>query len=128
MRFVELEMIWRGFQAQDEAEGNLRAALRSIHADNASACTLVHPSYAAAHDYLVAKMLGSDEAVDWWNWWRFEVAGHWRAPDYVGNVQLDGRVYRIHTLEDLYAWLVLLGHLPADPDFAHSIEPVEAAG
>lgn len=125
LRFSELAMIWNGLRAQQEAEASLAGVLRALHPDNPAALTLLHPDLQAAHNLIIGKLLGSPEAVDWWEWWQFEVAGP------VGmtgaNVEVDGKRYRVETLEDFFALLVLMGHLPADPDFEHTLFPYAAA-
>lgn len=126
LKFFELELIWKGLQAQQRAEDGLADAMRAIHPDNGGGLTfLMRPEMSAAFDYLVGKLLGSEEAVDWWDWWRCEVADNSTAGSLGWNAEVEGRRYLVRSLEDLFAFLVASGYLPADPEFTHTLSPVE---
>lgn len=126
LKFFELELIWKGIQAQQQAEDRLADAMRAIHPDNAGGLNfLVCPEQRAAHDYAVSKLLGSEAAVDWWGWWCYEVAGSVSPKPSGWNVEVEGRRYLVLSLEDLFAFLVASGYLPADPEFTHTLSPVE---
>lgn len=128
LKFSELELIWKGLQAQQQAEDRLAAAMQAIHPDNAGGLAfLVSQEMRGAYDYMASKLLGP-EATDWWDWWRFEVEGSNAAGARGWNVEDSGRRYLVLSLEDLFAFLVMSGYVPADPEFAHALAPVEAGG
>lgn len=125
LKFSELQLIWKGLQAQQQAEDGMAAALRAIHPDNGGGLgCLIHPDLQAAHDHLVGKLFGSAEALDWWDWWRFEVVGG-NPPESGWNIEIGGRRYLVMSLDDLFAVLVMAGYLPVDPEFTHTVNPVE---
>lgn len=120
LSFKDIQAIHAGILAQEAAEDQVATALRALHPDN-YAPFMLHSGLRAAFDLALTRALGSEDAFAWWEWWLYE-----RPVDsgLAWNAEINKVRYAVHSIEDLFALLVITGLVEADPAFTHTLQPV----
>lgn len=121
LSFKDIQTVHTGILAQEVAENLVATAMQALHPDN-HAPFMLHSGLRAAFDLALTRALGSEEAFSWWEWWLYDRPRV--GPDRAWNVEVSSVRYAVHTLEDLFALLVLTGLVEADPEFTHVLKPV----